>query len=155
MKKIAIVFLFFLSACGGEESTKNSDIVINEIFVKSSDDTKTDWIELYNKGTGTIDLSGWVIMDEKDRTPYTIKDGTKLASKKYLLINQDKTGDKGFAFGLGSGDKVRLYNNNEVRMDKIKWESGDIPEDKSLGRVPDGSETIKITATPTPGASNK
>ena len=154
MKKLVTVLFFFLSACGGEEVAKSSDIVINEIFAQSADDTKTDWIELYNKGTKTIDLSGWMIMDEKDRTPYTIKSGTKLASKKYLVINQDETGSKGFTFGLGSGDEVRIFDADEVRMDKIEWKTGDIPDDKSLGRVPDGSDTIKLTTTPTPGVKN-
>lgn len=154
MKKLVIVMFFFLSACGGEEVATGSDIVINEIFAQSSDDTKTDWIELYNKGTKTIDLSGWMIMDEKDRTPYIIKSGTKLASKKYLVINQDETGAAGFTFGLGGEDTVRIYDADEVRMDKIDWETDDIPDDKSLGRVPDGSDTIKLTTTPTPGVKN-
>lgn len=153
MKKIALIFLFFLAGCGGELKV-NGDIVINEVFAQSADDTKTDWIELYNKGTKTVDLSGWMIMDEKDRNPYTIKNGTKLASKKYLLINQDETGAKGFTFGLGSADKVRIYDADEVLMDELEWKTGDMPDEKSLGRVPDGSETIKITTSPTPGVKN-
>jgi len=153
MKAIMMILLFFLISCGGEEESKESDIVINEIFAKSSSD-KPDWIELYNKGTKTIDISGWMIMDEKDRTPYIIPEKTKLEPKKFLVINQDETGAKGFAFGLGSADEVRIYDADEVKMDKIEWKSGDIPEDKSLGRVPDGSETIKVTTTPTPGVKN-
>lgn len=155
MKKIVFVFLFFLAGCGGEEETAaSSDIMINEIFAQSATADKLDWIELYNKGTKTVDLSGWMIMDEKDRTPYIIKKGTKLASKKYLVINQDETGAKGFIFGLGSEDSVKIYDADEVRMDKIDWEKDDIPDDKTLGRVPDGSETIKITTSPTPGVKN-
>ncbi|HNW81878.1 MAG TPA: lamin tail domain-containing protein [bacterium] len=157
MKKNVLVFLFFLflvTGCDKEAVNEESDIVINEIFAQSATADKPDWIELYNKGTKTIDLSGWMIMDEKDRTPYTIKSGTKLAAKKFLVINQDETGAAGFTFGLGSADEVRIYDADEVKMDKIEWKTGDIPDEKSLGRVPDGSETIKVTTSPTPEVKN-
>lgn len=155
MKKIAIIFLFFMAGCGGEEEkAANSDVLVNEVFAQSATADKLDWVELYNKGTKTVDLSGWLIMDEKDRTPYIIPTGTKLAAKKFLVINQDLTGAKGFTFGLGSADKVRIYDADEVLMDELEWKTGDMPDEKSLGRVPDGSETIKVTTSPTPGVKN-
>jgi len=156
VKFFLIILLISLVGCGGEEKTVEDDqnnIVINEIFRKSSKD-RPDWIELYNKGSETIDISGWQIRDSMDRTPYLIPDGTEIGSEKFLVITQDETGETGFVFGLGNADKVRVYDAEEIEMDKIEWEEDDIPENESLGRIPDGTENIQLTITPTPGVKN-
>ena len=51
------------------------DIVINEINYNSSDEFDTkDWIELYNNGQESANISGWVFTDENEDHRFTIPD---------------------------------------------------------------------------------
>ena len=45
----------------GQTTGSKEDIVLNEI--ESNGDT-TDWVEIYNKGTLPVDISGWYITDD-------------------------------------------------------------------------------------------
>ncbi|MCK4570430.1 lamin tail domain-containing protein [Candidatus Bipolaricaulota bacterium] len=76
------------------------NIVINEIELNSSGDDRSepdDWIELYNRGSRAIDISGWMIVaisvgdsDQAlgwDRT--VVAPGTLLGPNKYLVIEAD------------------------------------------------------------------
>ncbi len=77
-----------------------SDVVINEIMYNAQpqlDDPETDqvfqasdeeWIELYNRGTSTVDLSGWEL---RDAVRYTFPSGTSLAPGGYLVVSNDAT----------------------------------------------------------------
>lgn len=49
-----------LEAKGSQDQFIKPDIVINE--VESNGDTN-DWVEIYNAGTTSVDISGWYILD--------------------------------------------------------------------------------------------
>ncbi len=61
-----------------------TSIVINEISYHSiQNDRNREFIELYNRGTEEVDLSGWVF---NEGIRYTIPQGTMLGADKYLVI---------------------------------------------------------------------
>ena len=153
---IPAVLLFFGcgEGSGDDESDVNSDVVINEVLSKSSAEVKTEWIELYNKSNKDVDISNWSICDSKDRDPFIIPEGTVIKKGGFFVADYDETGENGFSFGLGSDDKVRLFNENEDKADSIKWDDGDMVEDQSYGRVPDGTGEFKLLISPTKGKSN-
>jgi hypothetical protein len=69
----------------------NEDIVINEIMYNHSStveggESREEWIELYNKGSQTIDLNGWKLEDAVD---FEFTQGTQLAAGGYLLVVRD------------------------------------------------------------------
>jgi len=67
----------------------NGDIVINEIMYQhATRDERFEYVELYNKGTDTISLGGWVFTDGID---YTFDEGAELAPGAYLVVAQDPT----------------------------------------------------------------
>ncbi len=115
-----------------------SDVIINEINYKSSDDFDTgDWIELYNKGDQSADISGWIIRDSDDSHAFVIPDGTVLSLDSYLVIAK-KIDDfqslfpdvqnvlGGLGFGLsGSGDSVRLFNQDNILADIVDYSDED------------------------------
>jgi hypothetical protein len=76
-----------------------------------------DWVELTNDGTQPIDLSGWVLADDKDADGDVIPSGTTLNPGAFVTFepaNEDGlfTGSTPVSapFGLGAGgDEVRLY----------------------------------------------
>ncbi|MCI0748061.1 MAG: lamin tail domain-containing protein, partial [Verrucomicrobia subdivision 3 bacterium] len=63
------------------------DIVINEIMYKPiSTDNNDEYVELYNKGTNTVDLSGWRFIAGID---YTFPSNTFLAPDSYLVVAEN------------------------------------------------------------------
>ena len=74
-------------------------------------------MELANPTAEKLDISGLVLKDNKDKDPYTIP------ANGYLVIYQDDSGAKGFAFGLGKGDSVRLFEDGE-QLAAATWPDG-------------------------------
>lgn len=109
-------------------------IVINEINYKSATDVDPDdWVELYNKSSQEVDLSGWIIKDDNDLHIFTITAGTKISANGFLVLCKSSTkfhtvfpnvvkyiGD--LSFGLSSsGSLVRLYDYNLNLIDQLTY----------------------------------
>ncbi|MFE2237209.1 lamin tail domain-containing protein [Streptomyces sp. NPDC059442] len=118
------------------------DIRINEVVTTGSVE---DSIELYNKGTTTVDLSGWILKDDNNGSKYRIGSGTTLAPGAFRAF------DVHGSFGLGSGDKARLYlADGSTLVDSFGWSTHSAP---SWSRCPDGTGAFEA-ATLTLGAAN-
>ena len=92
--------------------------------------------------------------DEKDKDPYTIPEGTKIPANGFLVIKQDDSGINGFAFGLGKGDSVRLFEKRE-EIAATTWQEG-THTNPTWGLYPDvNGSTYKNTLEATPGKANK
>src|SRR5207237_6821568 len=66
---------------------KSADVVINEImFDPITSDAKAEYIELFNRSTNTVDVSGWHI---RDAVSFNISNGTVIAAGDYLVIAND------------------------------------------------------------------
>ncbi|MEV0533988.1 lamin tail domain-containing protein [Kitasatospora sp. NPDC050463] len=119
-----------------------ADIRINEVVTTGDVD---DSIELYNRGTATVDLSGWILKDNDNGSKYAIAAGTTLAPGGFRAF------DVHAAFGLGSADKARLYlPNGSTLVDSFGWSEHSAP---SWSRCPDGSGSFGKAAL-TLGAAN-
>ena len=131
--------------------TQQQSIVINEV---ESNGDATDWVEIMNVGTQAVDISGLILKDEKDKDPYTIPEGTKIPANGFLVIGQDDSGANGFAFGLGKGDSVRLFEDGE-EIAATTWPEG-TQTNPTWGLYPDvNGSTYKNTLEATPGKANK
>lgn len=115
---IAAGFVFLAHAVFSQSITfselnYNSDSTINS----------SNWVELYNYGTSTIDLSNWYLKDNNNLNQFTIPAGTMLAPEGRLVITNSITkltsqfplltnyiGEMAFSFGNDS-DQVRLFDN--------------------------------------------
>ncbi|MER8070742.1 lamin tail domain-containing protein [Streptomyces sp. NPDC094034] len=119
------------------------DVRINEVVTTGD---VNDSIELFNKGTATIDVSGWILRDsDKDHT-YKIASGTTLAPGGYRAF------DVSGAFGLGSDDQARLYlADGKTLADSFSWSKHSAP---SWSRCPDGTGDFMQAATVTLGGPN-
>lgn len=63
------------------------DIVINEIMYDPvSDDKDDEFVELYNQGSSTIDLSGWRL---DGGIGFTFPDGASIPAKGYVVVAHD------------------------------------------------------------------
>ncbi|MFF7813854.1 lamin tail domain-containing protein [Streptomyces sp. NPDC007945] len=118
------------------------DIRVNEVVTTGSVE---DSIELYNRGTSTVDLSGWILKDDNNSSKYTIASGTTLAPGAFRAF------DVHGRFGLGSSDKARLYlPDGSTLVDGHAWSAHSSP---SWSRCPDGTGAFQAAAV-TLGAAN-
>lgn len=146
-------FQDFATSTKGKKNKIVNPAVINE--VQSSDPAGgPDWIELANPTDASLDVSGLVLKDEKDKNPYTIPEGTTIPAYGFLVIYQDDSGQTGFQFGLGKGDSVRLFENGE-QIGSTTWPAGSHTS-PTWGLYPDvNGSTYQNTTEATPGTANK
>jgi hypothetical protein len=118
------------------------DIRINEVVTTGS---VNDSVELYNKGSATVDISGWILKDDSSSSKYAIASGTSLAPGGFAVFDVHN------AFGLGSSDKARLYlPDGRTLVDSFSWTQHSAP---SWSRCPDGTGAFGSAAL-TLGAPN-
>ena len=72
-----------------------------------------NWIEIYNKGNSTLDLSGYTLRSNDHWDVFKIPQGTKLAAKSYLVLTQD----------LASFKSVYPAVNAVIGNVKFAWEN--------------------------------
>ncbi|HAQ59322.1 MAG TPA: hypothetical protein DCR63_02325, partial [Microbacterium sp.] len=122
-------------------------IRINEI--ESSGGTPGDWIELYNPSDAPVVLDGYVVKDSDDTHNYTIPTGTTVAPGGFLVLDELKASVGNFDFGLGSEDRVRLFDASEVLVEEYAWPAH---ATTTWGVYDDGKWAL--TSEPTKGAAN-
>lgn len=146
-------FQDFATATKGKKNKIVNPVVINE--VQSNDPSGgPDWVELANPTAEALDISGLVLKDNKDNDPYAIPEGTTIPANGFLVIYQDDNGTNGFAFGLGKGDSVRLFENGE-QIAATTWPDGSNTS-PTWGLYPDvNGSSYQNTVEATPGAANK
>ncbi len=105
-----------------ERANELNAIVINEINYNPPKEFDTeDWIELFNKSSKAVDLTGWILKDDDNEHSFSLP-SISIASQEYLIVCRDKVKFESFHqdvpavgdldFGLsGDVDCVRLYNN--------------------------------------------
>ncbi|MGW4914099.1 lamin tail domain-containing protein [Streptomyces sp. NPDC004270] len=104
------------------------DIRINEVVTTGD---VNDSVELYNKGTASVNLSGWILKDDDNGSKYAIAAGTTLAPGGFVAFDVHN------AFGLGSDDEARLYlADGTTLVDSFGWSEH---SDPSWSRCPDGT----------------
>jgi hypothetical protein len=107
-------------------------VVINEIFYKSGETEIADWVELYNKGNATVDLSDWIFSDDKNS--FVLPQHTAIASGEVLVLARDSDNFSkyygstissiGFGFGLSEkGECLTIKNANGEIADEVCYES--------------------------------
>lgn len=130
--------------------TATDGVRINE--VESSGDTN-DWIELYNAGPAAVDISGWILRDNKDTDALPIPASTTLASGSYFTMNTDDAANTGAAnFGLGNPDSARLFlADGTTLVDHYEWS---VHATTTYGRCPNGTGPFVTTVASSKGGAN-
>ena len=140
-----------------------TDLFINEFMadnkasVPGPDGKYPDWIELYNAGSKTIDLSGIYLTDDiANPTTWSFPNGTSIEPKSYLLIWADKSNGTDALhanFALDAdGEKIGLFaRDGKTNIDYIVF--AEQFDDASYGRYPDGTASWNYLA-PTAGSTN-
>lgn len=126
----------------------NPGVVINELMAANvssfGDDAGDfdDWIELYNKSTQPIDISGFFLTDNiGNLDKWEIPAGTVIPADGYLIYWADEDSAQGTNhanFKLSaSGEILYLLNAAGQLIDSVSW--GDQPDNMGFARVPNGT----------------
>ena len=166
MRKIpgAVILLALCLLAGAAFSAAGAEVVINEVMASNGfyeNGEAYDWIELYNDGKETKDLSGWYLSDsKKNPLKWSFPQGTKLKGGKFLTVfctgEEDIDPGKGDTFYTGysisaSGETLILSDaeGTEIQRVKLPQQYGSV----SWGRPAGGGE-YGFFETPTRGAKN-
>ncbi|KKU79982.1 MAG: LPXTG-motif cell wall anchor domain protein [Candidatus Amesbacteria bacterium GW2011_GWA2_47_70] len=107
-----------------------ASIGINEFQVEPSGSSQ--WIELYNSGPDSQDISGWFIDDDGGTTKFTIPTNTVLTPNACMSFQSGS-----FFWNTASGDKARLLSGDTI-IDEYQYSSSP-GNNVSFGRLPDGT----------------
>ncbi|MGB0391717.1 MAG: CotH kinase family protein [Salibacteraceae bacterium] len=129
-------------------SKVSSDVVINEIMssnklaFKDASGEDDDWIELYNNGSGTVDLSGYHLTDNNaDFLQWEFPQGTTIGAGEYLIVWCDKDeSQQGLHSNFklsASGDMVSLITPIGDIADEVTF--GESSSNETYSRVPNGT----------------
>jgi len=125
----------------------NKDIIVNEYYSQDLESDPLDWIEIFNKGGDSIDISGWFIKDGSSKY-FRIPENTQLGGEQYLVLCKDTgnfrsffhSGQKligNFDFTLGrSRDYIHLFNDDYIPVKSIMYdEDSNWPDSKDKIRL--------------------
>lgn len=142
-----------------------SGLMINEVCASNqecwsdADGREPDWVEIYNAGKNSVNLSGYGLADgKKNLFKYVFPEGTKIEAGGYLMVCCDdgltSTDPKEHhaPFKLSStGETLYLTHPGYGTLDVVEVPAA--VTDVTYGRYKNGEATFE-TLTPTPGASN-
>ncbi len=109
----------------------DADIVINEIhYHPDNDDPRVQFVELYNRGPDSVDLSGWYF---SSGITYTVPNGFVLAADSYVAVAADpfKLNQAYGAVGLlgpftgtldNGGERIDLRNASGGLIDSVRYD---------------------------------
>lgn len=138
---ILILLLFCLAV---PKTVFATDVVINEFLV---DPDLQQWVELYNKGTEIINISGWFIDDNGGTQKFTIPSGTDINPSEFKIFESSY-----FNLNWTSEDTINLLNGATLE-DSYSYLTGP-GLNNSYGRDVDGVGNWVVFNSPTKGSTN-
>lgn len=162
MKKIyRSLFLSAIALAGS--STVSAQLMINEIMQSNIDCIMDDlnefpdsWVELYNPGPDTENLSNYKIGTKDKATKAYQLPERNLQPGKFLVIYCDKADHRlhtDFRLESGKDGAVYLFKNDEV-VDHLEDLKKQPAPNIAYGRLTEDSDKWGYQAVPTPGKAN-
>ncbi|UCF95854.1 MAG: CotH kinase family protein [Spirochaetaceae bacterium] len=150
----------------GVSAAESSPVVINELLALNSRSIADpqgefdDWIELYNRGDSTVDLSGMYLSDRAaEPRKWMFPRGTTIPPRGFLVVWADEDGEdkQGIHANFklsGNGEQLLLID-TDIRGNRVldSIDFGYQRQDISYGRLPDGSGEFRSLYV-SPGRSN-
>lgn len=119
-------------------------VVINEFQIQPD---RSEFVELYNRSTVPMNISGWQIKAEDFSVVTTLPANTTLPPGARTTITYKKDWSN-------RGQKIYLTNTTGAIMDAFNYHLFVPPSGSSWSRIPDGSSAWKLDDSPTPDKVN-
>lgn len=134
-----------------DDLNNNGGDSVSGLYINEVVSSGTDWVELYNSTDAAIDLSGYILQDDKGSAEEAIlAEGTTIEAKGFLVLSNGTD----FSFGISgtNGDQIALFDATGEPIDNIDVPSLD--DSSSYARTSDGGDSWAITANITKGFTN-
>ena len=138
--------IFKDSSGTAETGSSPYKVVINEVLPNPKEKSDAgEFIELYNPGSESVDLSGWEIRDATATGKYTFPDATDIPALGYLVVT-----DQEFSLSLNnSNETVSLWDKEKRLVHRVQYEK--TKEGVSLNLV---GGILRGARKSTPGTAN-
>ncbi len=129
----------------------------NRTVIEGPGGVPTDWLELVNLDSSTVDLSGWALSNdwrEPDAAP--LPAGIVLAPGERVLLWLDGEGGAATTVSLRlsrDGESIWLFDPNGQEADQLALPALD--PNQAWARIPDGTGAFEAMPLGTPGAPNQ
>jgi len=163
--KNCVIFLVLIFSCA---RIAYANVFINEVQIAP---TEERFVELYNSGSSSVDLTDWYIQrktstgsDFGTLVSKTYFNGKSIPAGEYFVISRSSLSNSDIVYPsltLTESNTIQLKNSNQDLVSKIGWGSvsdcGSVcapnpTQGKSIGRTSGGSWVI---GSKTPGISNE
>ncbi|HWD92650.1 MAG TPA: lamin tail domain-containing protein [Verrucomicrobiae bacterium] len=125
------------------------NVVINEILPHSENLAVPQFIELYNHGTNSVDVSGCILTDDPTTNEFVVPGGTVLGPGGFVSFAQSQLG-----FVLNGGGETLYFLQSDKSRILNAVQFGGQADGVSYGRWPDGADDFYSFTTNTPGTNN-
>lgn len=140
--------------------SSTADVLISEVFYDTpGNESKQEWVELYNTTSAEINLNGWTLVDDNGNgQSVTLGNKNKIAGNTFLTLALDRKAFKNL-YGKTADDHVNLpplNNSGDVLVlkdasgaviDYVAWEGGSnsLPAgwSTSLPSAPEGNSIYR------------
>ncbi|PYI83526.1 MAG: hypothetical protein DME26_14835, partial [Verrucomicrobia bacterium] len=145
------------------------DVVINEFLssnvaatgLRDEDGQNSDWIELYNRGTTSVNLTGWSLTDDPANPAQWTFPKTNIGPGAFLVVfasGKDRRVSGAplhTSFSLAeAGEYLGLYGPEMPKQMVHEFTPAFPPQRSDYSYGYDASKALKYFRTPTPGAPN-
>jgi hypothetical protein len=162
LSAVLISFLIFTYSCIKKSSYPELNLSINELMpvnintVTDQNGEYDDWIELYNRSSEPVDLTGFFLTDSPGKlNKWQFPAGTSISGNAFLIVWVDgDTLQNGLHtnFKLSSaGEKIVFSNSDMLIIDEVRYPAQTLP--LTYSRNPDGTGPF-VWQEPTFNASN-
>ncbi len=162
MRKIHLLIFLLLQHLAQAQLVINEFSAANRETLTNNYGENCDWIELYNSGNTTVDLSGYHLSDrENNPDKWAFPAGASLGPGQHLLVYADGRDEysggsyhTNFKLTQTTGNDQVVLADPQGNILEVHYFNPPNFKDQSYGRSPDGGSQWKVFPTPTPNMSN-
>ncbi len=148
MVKIIVFIVIFCIFLPPKAFAANSDIVINEVLPDPDGSDDSEFIELYNKGSEVVTITGWKLSDTNGSTSSFVIPENTITPGGYKSFSKSATG-----ISLNNdNDGVVLKDQSDQQIDSMSFTT--TTSGKSWSRVPNGTGGFANNTSPSQDNSN-
>ncbi|RJP72974.1 MAG: T9SS C-terminal target domain-containing protein [Ignavibacteriales bacterium] len=161
-QKISLLIVLVLLTFNSSSSQTLPKLYINEFMASNSNSfydydfgEYSDWIEIYNAESYSVDLNGYYLSDKiSEPAKWKFTSRFVIPPHRYVIVWADEKDSANHTnFKLSKEEDAVILSDNMLReVDKIEYK--DMEEDISYGRFPDGSTLFNYFVLPTPESKN-